>query len=348
MKIKHLKINGFGKLKEKEIEFKDGISIIYGENETGKSTLLKFISCMFFGTSRNKNGKSISDFERFKPWKTEQYSGTIDYCLDNGEEYSVYREFKRKNPTVYNNVKEDITKTFRENKTGINFYTEQTGIDEETYFNTAISEQAEVALPLSNQNSLVQRISNFVISGDDNFSYQKSINQIAKLQNENVGTERTSLKPLNIVNNKIENTNAQIKELEELKTRFKDNNLEVEKLNYRFKSNEKKLSFLKRVKEFYENNRIKLAEINFNKNIVLEDDERINKIKGELEDLNAIEDPKGLNKKPYIISIVLLSILEVILLCSMFLSLINTKIIQVNNIDKIFNILSFNPIACIF
>ncbi len=89
MKIKHLKINGFGKLENKEIELKDGINIIYGENESGKSTLLKFISSILYGASRNKNGKDISDFERYKPWKTEEYSGTIDYIIKNNEMYSV-------------------------------------------------------------------------------------------------------------------------------------------------------------------------------------------------------------------------------------------------------------------
>ena len=47
MKIKKLKINGFGKLKDKDIELKEGINIIYGKNEAGKSTLLKFITRMF-------------------------------------------------------------------------------------------------------------------------------------------------------------------------------------------------------------------------------------------------------------------------------------------------------------
>ena len=36
MKIKSLKINGFGKIKDKEIDLKDGINIIYGKNESGK------------------------------------------------------------------------------------------------------------------------------------------------------------------------------------------------------------------------------------------------------------------------------------------------------------------------
>ena len=79
MKIKHLKINGFGKLKQQEISLSNGINIIYGKNESGKSSLLKFISCMLYGASKNKNGRDISDFERFKPWKTEEFSGKIEY-----------------------------------------------------------------------------------------------------------------------------------------------------------------------------------------------------------------------------------------------------------------------------
>ena len=57
MKIKELKINGFGKLENKEIELKDNINVIYGKNEAGKSTLLKFITGMFYGLSKNKNDK---------------------------------------------------------------------------------------------------------------------------------------------------------------------------------------------------------------------------------------------------------------------------------------------------
>ena len=59
MKIKKLKINGFGKINNTEVDFSDGINIVNGKNESGKTTLLKFITSMFYGTSRNKNGKTI-------------------------------------------------------------------------------------------------------------------------------------------------------------------------------------------------------------------------------------------------------------------------------------------------
>ena len=96
MKIKELKINGFGKLKDKEINFQEGINVIYGENEAGKSTLLKCITAMFYGLSKNKNGGTIPEIEKYEPWDNDEFSGKISYELDNNEIYEVYREFKKK------------------------------------------------------------------------------------------------------------------------------------------------------------------------------------------------------------------------------------------------------------
>ena len=179
MKINGFKINGFGKLKNNNIELSDGINVIYGENESGKSSMLKFISAMLYGVSKNKNGKEISDFDKFKPWKTEEFSGKINYTLDDGESFEVYIEFKKKNPIIYNSNKVDISKTFKIDKTkGIEFFSEQTGIDEGTFYSTAISEQEGLRLSKSSQASIIQKISNLISSGDDNISYKKSMDKI--------------------------------------------------------------------------------------------------------------------------------------------------------------------------
>ena len=112
MKINNIKINNYGKLKNKEINLKNNINIIYGENEAGKSTLLKFILNTFYGISKNKKGKEMSDFDRYKPWSGEDFSGRIEYELDNKEKYEIYRDFNKKNPKIYNELKEEISKQF--------------------------------------------------------------------------------------------------------------------------------------------------------------------------------------------------------------------------------------------
>ena len=182
MKINNLKINGFGKIKDKEIYLGDGINVIFGKNEAGKSSILKFITSMLYGASKNKNGREISDFDRFKPWKSDEFSGKIKYTLDIGRTYEVYREFKKKNPVIFDESMTDISKQFTVTKNGIEFFYDQTGIDEETFYNTAITEQEGIRLSKSSQNSIIQKISNLISSGDDNISYKKSIdnNKISK------------------------------------------------------------------------------------------------------------------------------------------------------------------------
>lgn len=69
MLIKKLQINNFGKLKNKEITLNSGINVVYGENESGKSTLLDFIVSMFYGINKNKNGKDISNYDKYTPWE---------------------------------------------------------------------------------------------------------------------------------------------------------------------------------------------------------------------------------------------------------------------------------------
>ena len=61
MNIKEIKINNYGNLENKEINLENGINIVYGKNESGKSTLLNYIKNIFYGISKNKNGRDISD-----------------------------------------------------------------------------------------------------------------------------------------------------------------------------------------------------------------------------------------------------------------------------------------------
>lgn len=304
MKINNLKINGFGKLKNKNLDFNNGINIIYGENESGKSSSLKFISAMLYGASKNKNGKDISDFDKFKPWESEEFSGKISYTLDSGEEYEVYREFKKKNPVIYNSLKEDISKDFPLDKTkGIEFFKEQTGIDEETFFATAITEQEGIKLSKSSQNSIIQKISNLVSSGDDNISFKKSLDKINRSQNEEVGTERTSQRPINVVDNKIHKLLEQKKSLEIYKESIYDNTIEKENLKNEEKTVEVQINFLKELKNKQDNNRLKNAEINFNKNLEKEYNEKIEELNRRINEDTTIKVIEKANYTSYYIAI---------------------------------------------
>ena len=211
MKINKIKINSYGKIKNKEIKLNNNLNIIYGKNESGKSTILNFIFNILYGIQKNKNGKEISDYEKYKPWDSDEFSGKITYELDNKNKYEIYREFNKKNPNIFNEQGEEISNKFNINKkNGNEFFVEQTNIDSKMFLATSISLQQEVKFGKDIKSMLLQKISNMLGTGQDNISYKESIDKLNKLQLEKIGTERTKERPINIINKKYEENQEKI------------------------------------------------------------------------------------------------------------------------------------------
>lgn len=246
MEIRKLKINGFGKLKDKDIELKEGINIIYGKNEAGKSTLLKFITGMFYGVSKNKNGGNIPEIDKVEPWDNEEFSGKINYVLDNKNEYEVYREFKKKNPKIFNSNLEDISKDFNIDKTkGNQFFYDQTGLDEATFTTSVITKQGEVKLDEKSQNNIIQKISNILGTGEDTNSYSKIISKLKKKLNDEVGTSNTKEKPINTVEKRINELSIEKEKLEAYQNKQFEIEEEIRKIKLDIIENKERLETLK-------------------------------------------------------------------------------------------------------
>ena len=69
MKITQLNISEFGRLKNTQITLDDGINIISGDNESGKSTVMLFIRFMFYGLpKKSQKNKSRQMFFKRHLW----------------------------------------------------------------------------------------------------------------------------------------------------------------------------------------------------------------------------------------------------------------------------------------
>ena len=332
MKINKLKINSYGKLKEKEIDLKDGINIIYGKNEAGKSTLLNFIVDSVYGISKNKNGKEYSNYERYMPWSGEDFSGRIEYELDNGNKYEVFRDFKKKNPKIFNENKEDISKEFNIDKTkGNEFFYEQTKVDEELFLSTLVVGQQEVKLGNKEQSMLVQKLANLVGTGEDNVSYKRAVDRINRRQLDEIGTTKSREKPINIIERNINNLEAEKQNL----NKYQDFKYEIEENKNNLKEEIKELdnenNFVKEIKTLEEKEKIEKEKINIQENIKNENIEKINSLKQKRNNIeknnshilaNGVDnekstkkierEKKNLNKKALILSIlaILINVLQ--------------------------------------
>lgn len=317
MKIKNIKINGYGKLEDVEINLGDKINIIKGNNESGKSTLLNFISSSLYGISKNKKGKEISDFDKYKPWNTDAFSGKLEYELDNGDDYEIFRDFKKKNPEIYKNGK-DVTFDYSIDKTkGSEFFTEQTGINEEMFLNTFMSEQEEVKLNKASQTSIIQKLSNMVSTGNENISYKKTIDKINKKQLEEIGSERSSGRPINIVNDKIEDLKEEIDEISKYKDKKYELEQEKQNLSKDFEDEKYVLSLLRNVKTLKEKNSISREKIKILDNEIDGYSEMQNEKNKEIEILKSEKKEKRKSHKLiYIMFILLIAVITVISIVS--------------------------------
>ena len=322
MLIENLQINNFGKLKNRNIELNNGINVIYGENESGKTTLLKFITSMFYGVNKNKNGKRISDFEKYTPWEEGEFSGKIKYKLDNEEEYEVYRNFAKKNPQVLDKLGNDVSKNYTIDKTyGNKFFFEQTKVDEELFNMAMVVMQQEVKLDEKKQNILIQKASNIMLTGEDDVSYKKIISKLNKKQTEEIGTEKSPTKPLYLTRQKIEELGRKKAELENilpLQYEIEDKKIDIEK---DVKHGEKELELLQSIQKMQNEAKIEEEKIDIN---IKSKKETENKKQEEEDRLNNIKSKK-IEKK----SLKMLYIIPILLtIFSIILFLINQKIIS--------------------
>lgn len=77
MRIESLHIDKFGKLRAFDLAFPEGLTIVRGDNESGKTTILAFLRAMLYGL----NGKSASiaqnDRRKYMPWGETSMGGSL-------------------------------------------------------------------------------------------------------------------------------------------------------------------------------------------------------------------------------------------------------------------------------
>lgn len=73
MIIREANMGKFGKLENQKYQFAPQINVIYGANESGKSTLMQFLKAMLFGLEKTRVRKTLDTYNRYEPWDTPAY-----------------------------------------------------------------------------------------------------------------------------------------------------------------------------------------------------------------------------------------------------------------------------------
>ena len=197
MIIKELNLIGFGKFNNKIITLEDGINIIYGENEGGKTTIHNFINGMFYGFLKPYAKRTIYEEEhgKYEPWSNSKYSGIIKFSYD-GKNYRIERNFTKGNESTsvfLEDTGEDITNYIdsgnsgRVLQPGFHFF----GFNDAVYSNTISIRQLNSETEDSLAKEVRDKLVNVTTTLDDELSVKKAIEGLDKYLKE-IGTIRAT------------------------------------------------------------------------------------------------------------------------------------------------------------
>lgn len=218
MKIKHLHIDSFGKFSNKEISFSDGINIVSGENESGKTTVEQFIINSLYGFFRRdvKGRRVLQSYDRLRPWNNpNRFSGKIT-VEKNGENYTIMRNFLKNKPsvTVLSSSDEDITNDFEYNE-ALRIHDPATkiiGLSRTAFENTLCVSQRECAAVNTLGEELSEKLSSISQSANTDVSVVTASAYIDKKINA-IGHERKN-SPYKTVSVKISELENELEEAE--------------------------------------------------------------------------------------------------------------------------------------
>ena len=205
MKIDRLHVRGFGKLQDFSCDFSDGLNVVYGHNESGKSTLMSYIKAMLYGVKGGRAGKNgmLPDSKRYMPWSSNQYGGYMNVKLGDDSFYRIDRDFLMNKVNLYDSSFNDISDNFIDVRDVNSIGEKLVGLNENLFERTVFIKQMGTRIDTSTSKDLVDRISNIQQSGFEDISYMKAQSALREALKCQVGTDRSYTRPLDVINRSL-------------------------------------------------------------------------------------------------------------------------------------------------
>lgn len=184
MFIKELNLKSFGKFLHKNVMLKNGLNLIYGNNEAGKSTIHNFIEAMLYGFKNNKDKYDESLYKKYRPWSNDQFNGAM--ILDDGDsDYIIRRDFLNKSTSF---VKKEASSASEE---PISDYQQEEEIGEyifdinkSTFSNTLSIKQLGNSTNEELAAEVKEKILNLSQTKDETISVEKIIRKLNSIKDE--------------------------------------------------------------------------------------------------------------------------------------------------------------------
>lgn len=180
MYIKQLKIDAFGRIRDRELSLSSGLILIEGQNESGKSALAMFIKFMLYGLSAKATGGELSERKLYVNWDTGLAAGSM-ILAEEDREYRIERSLQISGGNgIKESARESVriidtttnTPVFRGKIPGEALF----GVPESIFINTVFIRQADGTRPSGS--SILSSIENLLFTADENISTKKAVDRL--------------------------------------------------------------------------------------------------------------------------------------------------------------------------
>lgn len=200
MRIRSVTAHAFGPLREKTLTFAEGMTVVVGDNESGKSSWHAAMFAALCGRRRGK-GRPSEDEQRFaelhKPWDHDDWLVSAQISLDSGRRIELRHDLagkvncRAKDLDIGQDVSSEVMHE------GSPDGSRWLGLDRSTFVATACVEQAQLRRVLGEADGLQQHLQRAAATAGTDTTTAAALECLDAFQREQVGTDRVnSTKPL--------------------------------------------------------------------------------------------------------------------------------------------------------
>lgn len=206
MKIRSALIQSFGKFKHQSFDFADGLNVICGKNESGKSSFARFVRFMLYGyTSSRSSSLADNDKKRYTPWDEPKTLGEMTVVTAD-DTYVLRREQAAR--AAFSATDSSGTPVFNGQNAGEAIL----GVSADTFDKTAFIGSGDVFF--GDADALSAAIKNMVFAADSTVDSDTALKRLEKLDTSILGKAGRS--------GRLFAARAELAEAKEAEVRLKD------------------------------------------------------------------------------------------------------------------------------
>ena len=225
MRIERVRARGFGPITDEAIELAPGLTVVYGPNESAKSSWHSAITLGLCGMRRAKGGRRRDDqalVDQHRPWEGDAWSVVTTVRTDDGRLFEIDRDLEVGTALLTaldggDDPHPELDLEFEGSLDGSRLV----GLDRRSFASTACVRQAEVLAVVADPNNLHRHLQRVAAASGGLATAAEAAEALEAFSREQVGLDRAnSARPLPLARRSADAAEAALDQARAAQLRF--------------------------------------------------------------------------------------------------------------------------------